>query len=178
MEMQKAAPSIIVTGIRFGLLVAVVGILLDFIVRIAGTSILVYGIIAGTLGLIVAVVGIVLAHRAYRQANNNLLTISQGVGIAVIMLVISSLLSALFNYVYVNYIDPEFVGRMKEQMTDFMERNNLPDSQIQASIAKLEDLRPSLAQALPKALLTGALGGGIFGLIISLFTKRKPADFE
>lgn len=178
METQQTTPSVIATGIRFGLLVAVVGILLDFIIRIAGTSILVYSIVAGTLGLVVAVVGIVLAHRAFRQANGDILTISQGVGIAVVMLIISSLFSALFNYVYVNFIDPEFVGRMKEQMTDFMERNNLPDSQIQASVAKLDEMRPPLVKALPKALLTGAVGGGIFGLIISLFTKRKLADFE
>ncbi len=178
METQKPGVSPIEIAIRYGLLLALASVLVDFLTRVAGLSVLVYGIVAGVLALVLAVVSIVLAHKAFKRANGGVMTYVQGVIIALIMLVLSSLVAALFNYLYVNYVDPDFVGRMKDDMTAFMERNRVPQAQIDESVAKFDDMNPTPAKALLNGLKNGLIGGVVLGGIISAFTKRKAADFE
>lgn len=176
--MQTQAASPVAVGIRFGILVALAGVLVDFVTRIIGFSVLVYSITAGGLSLLVAIVGIVLAHKTFKRANAGAMTYGQGVIIALVVLLISGLTAALFNYVYVNYIDADFVTRMKEEMTAFMERNNVPDDQIAKNTAKLDEMSPSFGMAVVNGLKNGLIGGVLLGAIISAFTKRKPADFD
>jgi len=88
------------------------------------------------------------------------------------------MISTLFNYVYVHYIDSNFVAQLKADMTDFMERNNAPSNQIEQSVAKFDEMQPSLGKALFNGLKSGVIGGVVLGLIISAFTKRKPVDFD
>lgn len=178
MEIQTQAASPVAIGIRFGLLVALAGVLVDFLTRIVGLSVLVYSATAGGLSLLVAIVGIVLAHKAFKKANAGAMTYVQGVVIALVILLVSVLTAALFNYLYVNYIDTEFVARMKEEMTAFMERNNIPDDQIAKSTAKFDEMSPSFGMAVVNGLKNGLIGGVVLGAIISAFTKRKPADFD
>ncbi len=102
----------------------------------------------------------------------------QGVLIAAVMLLISGVIASLFNYVYVNYVDPEFVDRMKDGLTAFMERSRVPDDQIAQSVAKFDEMRPPLGQGLLKGVMNGLGWGTLLGIIISAFTKRKLADFE
>jgi hypothetical protein len=178
MRTQAASPSPVAIGIRFGLLIALAGVLVDFLTRIIGLSVLVYSAVAGGLSLVVAIVGIVLAHKAFKKANAGSMTYVQGVVIALLMLLISGIFTALFNYLYVNYIDAEFVTRMKEEMTAFMERNNVPDDQIAKSTAKFDEMSPSFGMALVNGLKNGLIAGTLLGVIISAFTKRKPVDFD
>jgi hypothetical protein len=178
MEAHKEQASPLAIGIRFGLLIAVVGVLVDFLTRIAGLSVLAYGIVAGASALVVGVVGIVLAHKAFKHANGGLMTYGQGVIIALVMLLISSFISSVFNYLYVNYVDPSYIENMKAQMTEFMERSNVPEDQIAKSTAKFDEMNPAPLMMLVNALKNGLIGGTILGAIISIFTKRKPADFE
>jgi hypothetical protein len=176
-EAQKAV-SPVSTGIHYGLLTATVAIIADFLTRIAGFNILVYGSVTFIVGIVVAVMGIVFAHRAFRRSNNNLMTYNQGVIIALIIIVLWSVMASLFNCLYVNYIDPDFVDRLKAEMTAFLERSRIPDNRIAESVAGFEELRPPLGKALLGALGKGVSFGLVLGLIISAFTKRKVADFE
>lgn len=178
MENTVAKASAIQIGLRFGVLIGLVGIVASFLVQQAKVSFLLYAIVLGTLSLLIAVVGIVLAHRAFKQANGGLMSFQQGVLIAVVAFVISSLLTTLYNHLYLNYIDTEFVARMKEQLTDFMERNNAPQAKIDEGISKFDEMNPPLAKGLLKGLGSGAIGGLLLGAIVSAFTKRKPADFD
>lgn len=179
MNPPTAPASIVAIGLRFGLFIAAITIVVDFLTRLSGISVLIYSIVAGSLSLVVGVTGVVVAHRTFKQTNGGLMSYGQGVQVAAVALLVSGVLSSLFNYVYVHYVDPEFVDRMVAQMNDFMERNNVPESTITESTSKLEiELKPTLTRAVLKGLQTGVLGGVLLGLIISAFTKRKAADFE
>lgn len=147
-------------------------------VRLIRPGVLVFGIVTTVLSLAISITGLVLAHRYFRRANGGLMSYGQGVLIAVVALVIAGLLAALFNYLYVNYIDPEFVATMKAEMTDFMEQQGVPDSQIEQSLKGLDKMQPNFGRAVLGGLGNGAVGGLVLGVIISAFTKRKPADFD
>lgn len=165
-------------GLRFGLLLAVSVILVDFLIRIAGFSFIVFGVAAVLSSLAVSIICLVFAHRAFKQANDNLMSFGQGMIIAVIMLLISGLAAGIFNYVYLHYIDAEFVDRMKAGMTELMERNNIPSDQIEKSTARFDAMKTDFGKALLGGLSNGLGSGLILGAIVSAFTKRKQPEFE
>jgi hypothetical protein len=178
MEAQKEGVTPVALAIRFGVMLAIIAVLVDFVVRISNVSFLVYGAISVTLAIVVAVVGVVFAHRAFRRANNGFMSYGQGVLITVIVMLIFCVIASVFNYVYVNYVDPDFVDRMKEGLTTFLENNRAPAEQIAQSAARFDEMRPSLGKGLLNGVQNGLVGGTVLGVIISAFTKRKPSDFE
>ncbi|UOQ99439.1 DUF4199 domain-containing protein [Hymenobacter sp. 5317J-9] len=165
-------------ALHYGLLLAASGILVDFLVRIANFSFLTYGIVAGLTALIVTIVWIVLAHSAFKKANNGLMTFKQGLIIAMIMVLLSAIIASLFNFLYLNYIDEDFVERMKAGMTEFMEKNNVPEDQIAKSTAKFDEMNVGIVQSLLNGLKNGVIGGLVLGALITAFTKRSHPEFE
>lgn len=165
-------------ALRYGLLLAVSSILIDFLVRVAGLSFMTYGIVAGVGALAVAIIWMVLAHSAFKRANDNRMSFVQGLTIAVIMVLISAIIASVFNYVYLHYIDTDFVERMKVGMTEFMERNNVPEDQIEKSTAKFDEMNAGLGLSLWNGLKNGVIGGLVLGAIVSAFTKRSAPEFE
>ena len=178
MEVQAQPVTPLALGVRYGLLLAVSGLIVDFLVRIAGLGFMTFSIAALLGGLGVSIFWLLRAHTAFKGANAGLMSFGQGVTIAVVMLLLSGIVSGLFNYLYMHYIDPDFVERMKDGMVEFMERSNVPDDQIEASTSKLDGLKVGLGKALLNGLSNGLAGGVILGLIVSAFTKRNPSEFE
>lgn len=180
MEANATATPVTTTsvGIRYGLLLAVSGILFDFLVRIADLSFMIYGSVALFGAIVIATVMMVLAHGAFKKANGTRMSFAQGLTIAIIMMVISSIAASVFNYLYLNYIDTEFVERLKGGMTEFMERNNVPDDQIAKSTAKFDEMNVGLGMSLLNGVKNGVIGGMVLGAIVSAFTKRNAPEFE
>lgn len=135
--------------------------------------------IASVIGsIVVAIVWLVLAHKAFRQANNNLMNFSQGLIISIIMLLILGITSSLFNYVYLHFIDTDFIAHLKAGITEFMERNNVPDDQIAKSTARMDEMNMDLLKSLISGVTRGLGMGLILGAIVTAFTKRSAPEFE
>lgn len=184
MEMQnqtaqnQTTQTPVAVALRFGLLLAVAWVLVDFLIRVVGLGFMSYGIVTVAASLLVSVTAVVLAHRAFRAGNGGLMSFGQGVLIAGLMLLLSGLVSGVFNWLYVTYIDPAFVDNMKEQLVAFMEQNNVPDEDIAKSAAKFDEMKAGLGKSLVSALTSGLVGGLVLGSIVSIFTKRNRPDFE
>ncbi|GAB3589677.1 DUF4199 domain-containing protein [Hymenobacter daeguensis] len=178
METNTTPATPVSVGLRYGVLAALTAIIVDFLIRIAGASFLTFGIVSLLSGTVVTIVWIVLAHKAFKEANNRLMSFGDGVIIALIMMLIIGIASSLFNYIHVHFIDPDFVARLKAGMTEFMERNNVPDDKIAEGTSRFDEMNVDL----PKSLLNGVtrgLGAGIvLGAIITAFTKRSAPEFE
>ena len=175
-QTQPVTP--LAVGIRYGLLLAVTWVLVDFLVRIANFSFITFGIAASLGVIIVSVVWVARAHKAFKEANGGLMRFGQGMVIALVMLLISGLVSGVFSYVYLHFIDPDFVERMKTGMVEFMERNNVPDEQIEKSTARMDDMKVDLGRSLLAGLGNGVVLGLIVGAVVTAFTKRNPPEFE
>ncbi len=178
METNDTSVTTASVGVRYGLLLALTGILVDFAVRMAGFSFLTYAIAGVLAALVVGIVWLVVAHKKFKQNNGGLMTFSQGLTISIIMLLIAGIVSSLFNYFYVHVIDPEFVNNLKSQMREFMERNNVPDDQIEKSTARFDEMKTNLGKALIDGLIRGVGSGLVLGVIVSAFTKRSAPEFE
>jgi len=180
METQAQAQPVtpVAVGVRYGLLLAVTWVLVDFLIRIANFSFMAFGIAASLGVIVVSVVWVARAHKAFKEANGGLMRFGQGMVIALVMLLISGVVSGVFGYIYLHFIDPDFVERMKTGMVEFMERNNVPDEQIEKSTARMDDMKASLGRSLLAGLGNGAVLGLIVGAVVTGFTKRNPPEFE
>lgn len=162
-------------GLRYGLLTGLVSVIFSFIIlatgQIGNTSLV-------SLGFIILIAGIVLAHRAFKAANEGYLAYGQGLGIGTLVAAVSGTLSAVFNYVYREFIDPDVTARIVEQMRTKLEAaGNMSDAQIDQAIGMSTKFSTG-----PIGLVIGIIGsiilGLLFSLVIAAITKNPKPEFE
>jgi len=61
---------------------------------------------------------LVLGVKAFKAANDNYLTVGNGISQGVLMGLIAGLIMAIYSYIFFTYIDPSFLETMKEAALD------------------------------------------------------------
>ncbi len=162
-------------SLRYGLLTGLVSIIFAFGIFATGQA--ANGGLA-SLGFIILIAGIVLAHRAFKAANEGYMSYGQGLGIGTMLAAVSGTLSAVFNYVYREFIDPDMAARMVEQMRVKLEAaGNMSDAQIDQAIS-MSTKFSSGPIGLAFGILFSILLGLVFSLIIAAITKNPKPEFE
>ncbi|UOQ77981.1 DUF4199 domain-containing protein [Hymenobacter sp. 5516J-16] len=161
-------------GIRYGLITGVIIAILSFVqlafIEDPETPF-------RWLGALVGVAGIVLAHKSFKQLNHGFMSYGQGLRIGTILSAVAGAVSSLFSYLYVNFIDPEYMNRVMELTRSRMEEKGLDDAQIDQAIAMAQKFSSGPITIL-FGLLVSVLMGFIVSLIISAFTKHSRPEFE
>ncbi|MCI1186815.1 DUF4199 domain-containing protein [Hymenobacter sp. DH14] len=161
-------------GLRYGLLTGLVSIIISFGLFVAHqeSSPLRY------VSFAVLIAGLVLAMQNFKQNNQGFMSFGQGVGIGAVLSAVVGVLSGIFSYVYMSFIDPEVVGRMTEKIRADMEaRGGMTDEQIDQAMAMSAKFMNG-PFTLVAALLGTVLVGVILAMIISAFIKNAQPEFE
>ncbi|MDQ2794376.1 MAG: DUF4199 domain-containing protein [Bacteroidota bacterium] len=161
-------------GLRYGLLTGLVSIIISFGLFVAHqeTSPLRYASFA------VLIAGLVLAMQNFKQNNQGFMSFGQGVGIGAVLSAVVGVLSGIFSYVYMTFIDPEVVGRMTEKIRADMEaRGGMTDEQIDQAMAMSAKFMNG-PFTLIAALLGTVLVGVVLAMVISAFIKNAQPEFE
>jgi hypothetical protein len=177
METTSTAVTPVSTGIRYGILTGLIWIVVDFVLRVTELSFKYSIYLSASIG--VYILGIILAHRFFKQNNQGFMTYGQGLLIVVVLSLISGLMSGVFNYIYVNFIDADYALRMRTDFETWM--SSMPgvqEEQIEKSLEGMSDEKVKSPLQIGKSMLGGAFGGLITGLIISIFTKHNRPEFE
>jgi hypothetical protein len=92
--------------------------------------------------------------------------------VALLTVFIGVFISSVWNYVLVNFIDPDIISAMKD---DFVETwgQSMPQEALDKALEgfdKAGDVGPTLKNA----LIGGLIYGLIIGLISAAFMKRQP----
>ena len=162
-------------AIRYGLLTGLLYVIFLFVVFVAGLE---ASTAVGWLGLVFPVGGIYLAHQHYKTQNSGFMSYGQGLGIGVLLSIVSGLITGVFNYVYRTFIDPEMNGRMLETVRTKMEEGgNMSDEQIDGAL-KMSAKFSSGPVGFAVGLVVAVISGFIIALIISAFTKHNRPEFE
>ena len=161
-------------AVRYGLLTGLVGIIFSFLLFMmqADQSPIRW------LGLAITIGGMVLAHRQFKQSNGGFMEYSQCLGIGTLMGLVAGTVNTLFNYVYLTFIDTEYMGRaMDIARAKMEEKGNMTDEQIDQAMTWATKFSSG-----GWMLLFGILGSLIFAFLISLLvsaiTKNSKPQFE
>jgi hypothetical protein len=177
--MEAAAPSTTTTtniGIRYGILTGLVIIIYSFVLFVTEQEM---NQALGWVSIaVLPIVGIFLAHKAFKQANAGFMSYGQGLGIGVLLSLTSGLLTSIFSYVYRTFVDPDLAGRMLEKMRTKLEAvGSMSDAQIDQTLSMSTKFSTGLL-GFAVGILSAVLLGLVFSLVIAAITKNSKPEFE
>nr|GFD21199.1 hypothetical protein [Tanacetum cinerariifolium] len=159
---------------RYGLLTGLVGIVISLVLNMSHME----QSPVKWLSVVVLIGGIILGQKAYKQANGQFMSYGEGLGVGVIVSGVSAVLSAVFSYIYVTFIDPEMTARILDKARADMEaRGTMTDAQIDQAM----HFTSMFVQG-PALVGVALVGGIVMGLLVSLITaailKNPKPEFE
>jgi hypothetical protein len=160
-------------GIRFGLISAVIGIVYFVVLNSMGVD-LSQGPASWCRGLITIAI-LVFAHKYFKDNGDGFMSYGQGIGIGFWMGAVSSVISSIFTFLYVKFIDSSFIDIMKEtQLKTFQERGMSEDQIDQAM--KFSEMFMSPGAMLGFGIVFGIIFSIIIALIVTIFTQKKAPE--
>lgn len=161
-------------GIRYGLILAVVSIAYFLGISMAGLA--GEGGIWSFIGAIPSIIVIILAHKYFKDNGNGFMEFGQGFSIGFWAVLISSIVSSVFSYIYMKFIDTTFTQTMLDKSRDNMaEGGNMSDAQIdQAMEITAKFMTPEAMVGM--GIVMGLIFGCIIALIVTIFTKKSNPE--
>lgn len=162
---------------KWGLISALIGIVFQLIQQVtgvmsqSGTIIALYTVVS--IGVSVAIY--VMALREHREQElGGFMSFKRAFYLAFMIGMVSTVVVLIFNYIYMNFINPNAMEAQLEMTRGMMEKFGMPEDQLDAAIEKQ---RASLAS--PMSMLTGLFGAGFVVAILSLIMgavmkKERP----
>jgi uncharacterized integral membrane protein len=158
MENQVSSKS---TMLNYGLVLGLTSIFINLIAYAIGIH-LDQDWRVGTLGFVAMIIVIVLGIKNFKSANNNLITWGQSVKIGVGISIISGLIGIIYNLIFINFIEPDFMNLLMEKQVVAWEELNMTEEQIESSKSMMEKFSsPAITSAI------GIIAAAFFGFIIS-----------
>jgi hypothetical protein len=160
-------------GIRFGLIGAVISIAYFVILNVAGLD-----ITRGFwnwFGYVITLVLLVFAHKYYRDNGDGFMAYGQGIGIAFWIGLISGIISSIFTYFYVKFVDTTFVQTIKDRQIEAMQEQGMSDQQIDQAM-QFASMFMSAEAMLIYTFVGSIIITIIFGLIVTIFTQKKSPE--
>lgn len=159
------------------------GIVMGFVLVIFSILTYVLGIMTESylqwIMYILVIAGIVIFTRKYRDENlGGYITYGRALGFSVVMMIIASLISAIYTFIFYKWIDPsqiEVLKQMSEQR--LYERGGLSEQQIDMAMQYSQRFLSPTWLALGVVLNTIFMGF-LFSLIISIFIRKKDQQAQ
>ncbi len=150
--------------LNYGLYLGLASILIQLIIYVSGMT-YEQPWWAGVVGFVVSIILVFLGTKSFRSNNNGLLSFGEGLKVGIGISLISAIIGVIYNQIFVNFIEPDFMENSMEVARQQMAEQNLTSEQIDAALQISEGFSS------PVATIGLTLIGGLFvGFIISLFT--------
>ena len=174
--MENHQASVKKIALNYGLLLALLSIVLQVISYVLDAhidrpwwlSVLQFGISIG-----VTYMGI----KAYKTGNAGFLTLGEALKTGVAISFIAGIIAVIFNYIFMNYIDPEFIQKTmvftQEQMVK--DNPNMTQEQIDNAMAISSKLMTPIWIS-GFAMIATLFFGFIISLVIGLIMKKNPPN--
>lgn len=123
-------------------------------------------------GLAIFAVVLYFAHDQFKKEGDGFLNYSEGLGLGTLISFVSSTLSSILSFLYISFINTEYLSILKEQQLITFENQGLSDEQIDQAVAISEMFMSPMAIFI-MGIVFGVLFGFLLSLVVSAFT-RKP----
>lgn len=129
------------------------------------------------LSILVIIVVIVMAHREYKNNGDGFMTYGQGLGLGTLVAAVSSVISAVFSYVYIKFIDDNFMENSRQMQIQEFEKQGMTDEQIEMAV-EMSARFTTPEMILVIGIVFGIFIGFIISLIVSAFTKNNNPELS
>lgn len=162
------------TAMRYGIIVGLISVIYSFVLAMLDET-MNRGL--GAVAYLFLIVGMVMAFKYFKNHNHGYMSYGQGLGIGTLMSLIVGLLSSIFMYIYIKFVDPEMMNRAMEMQRVQMEERGMDDAQIDQAMEMAGKFSsPELM------IVFGTLGfvviGFIIALIVAAIMKNARPEFE
>jgi uncharacterized ion transporter superfamily protein YfcC len=171
MEPQEAKnPTILSVGLKFGLILGVVSVAITLVRFVIGNNPMESNWMNNVISLILVVTAVVLAHKSFKETGDGFMSYGQGLGIAMVTVIVSTIVSGLFLYVYLNYVDTAAWDSIWEKAEEDMQAQGQSEEAIEMGLGWGKKL---FWVIFPVA---ACFWGLLIGLIVSIFTQKKSPE--
>ncbi len=140
-------------------------------------------IILGVATLIVVVVVPLVFIRKERLKNGGFISFKEAFVISFTGMLLGGLIATLFTYVYVTFIDTEYVGKMTYKTMEFtksMMEGSVPDEQMEETMRKIEtDMAAGFSPlGILKSFGIYILFYAVISAVLAAFLKKEDTGFK
>lgn len=183
--MEQKSTIMFKSAMNSGLVLALVSILVSVIIW-ATALMEKLGLFAtagvGLFSLLITVIMLIILTKRYRDNSlNGVISFKDAFVFGVFVVVLSTIISALYSYIFNNFIDPGYQERiltsMQDKLYQFMSAKGVPEDQIEQTIDQMQAKgTPTPMEVLTQSVIFGIIGGTIMSLISSAIVKKKNED--
>ena len=160
---------------QYGVIVGIIMIIYGTLLQVSGLA-LEYQSLSYINYIFLAVV-IYLAHKKFKEDGDGFMSYGQGLGIGFWISLIGGVISMVFSYIYMSFIDSTIMEQAMDKARYDMEEKGMSDAQIDQAMSITEKfMTPEMI------FVMGIVGMLIFGFILSLIvsaiTKKTDPQLE
>ncbi len=159
------------TAIKYGLIIAMVNIIIGLIFWFMGMKL---SQIPMWLGIVVFIVFVYTGMKTYRDELGGHISYGKALGVGVLIALIAAITSALYSLVFTTVIDPEIAQLAMNQQEEKLIARGMSDDQLDQAMAMTAKFMTPGAMALMN-LIMGVFFGFIVSLITAIFVKKEPS---
>ncbi|AFM04141.1 putative membrane protein (DUF2232) [Bernardetia litoralis DSM 6794] len=169
-------------AIRYGLILGVVNILLAVFGYLMGVEFAMsyYAVISG----VISFAAIIFVCNRIKSENKGIIRYFDAVKLVFITLMLSYVIGSVYNYVFNNFIAPEYTEQIAKLSLDkaesLMESMGMPESDVDTAMeeARRESKKSLESPLMPflQSIMVGAVVLFVIALIAAIFVQRKPAE--
>ena len=171
MEEQANSKSLI---INYGVILAVAGILLSVITYVMGAHLKPHWSVS-VISIALTIAFVVFGIKKYKEINNGFISWGQGVKIGVGICILSALITAIYQYIFMTVIEPDFMQQAMEIQNQAYLDGGMTEAQIEGANEIAQKFQsPGIIAAI--SIIGAAILGFIISAIASAIMKKTEEE--
>ncbi len=122
---------------------------------------------ASVLGILIMILFVVYGIKAFKKDNGGFLSLGEAIKVGLAISLIAGILGVVYNYIFMNFIEPDTINQMLEMTREQMLEQNpdMPEEQMEMAMGITEKMMSPVIMA-----AMGIIFSLFLGFIISLIT--------
>lgn len=177
--------SLFISALKAGLIIGAVSIVMFLIMYVADIKPvgIMMPIIIMVIGIAISIIILVVLFKKFRTTIGGFISFGDSFLYCFIAFAVSVIISQLFSYLFVMFIEPDYYKHIMDAQKAWMETylaGKMPEEKIAEQLDKLDAQTAKMGSfsTVLKNLLGSLVVSGIIALIVGAVMKKKPEMFD